>query len=78
LAPELQKIPDARVSFRSDSGWGSSGRALTITLGGDDPKLLAETGSKLVEQMSSLPGLVAPRIGGDLKRPEIVITPHMD
>ncbi|RUN77981.1 efflux RND transporter permease subunit [Sphingomonas sp. TF3] len=78
LAPELQKIPDARVSFRSDSGWGGSGRALTITLGGDDPKLLAETGAKLVEQMSRLPGLVAPRIGGDLKRPEIVITPHMD
>ncbi|MFA6124295.1 efflux RND transporter permease subunit [Sphingomonas sp.] len=78
LAPELQAIPDARVSFRSDSGWGGGGRALTVTLGGDDPKLLADTGAKLVEAMSSLPGIVAPRIGGDLKRPEIVITPHMD
>ena len=62
LAPTLQTIPDARVSFRSSSGWGSGGRALTITLGSDDPKLLAETGAKLVEQMSKLPDLVAPRI----------------
>ncbi|MET4665279.1 efflux RND transporter permease subunit [Sphingomonas sp. PvP056] len=78
LAPTLQTIPDARVSFRSSSGWGSGGRALTVTLGSDDPKILAETGAKLVEQMSRLPDIVAPRISGDLKRPEIVITPHMD
>ncbi|MDI3567782.1 efflux RND transporter permease subunit, partial [Bradyrhizobium sp. Arg816] len=40
LAPELAKIPDARVSFRSNNGWGGSGRDLTVTLGGDDPALL--------------------------------------
>ena len=78
LAPELQTIPDARVSFRSSSGWGGGGRALTVTLGGDDPALLASTGATLVQQMSTLPNVVAPRVGGDLKRPEIVITPHMD
>ncbi len=78
LAPELQAIPDARVSFRSSSGWGGGGRALTVTLGGDDPALLASTGATLVQQMSGLPDVVAPRVGGDLKRPEIVITPHMD
>ncbi len=78
LAPQLQDIPDARVSFRSDSGWGGGGRALTVTLGGDDPRLLARTGATLVQQMSALPDIVAPRIGGDIKRPEIVITPRMD
>ncbi|TPG49038.1 efflux RND transporter permease subunit [Sphingomonas glacialis] len=78
LAPELQLIPDARVSFRSSSGWGGGGRALTVTLGGDDPKLLAETGAKIVQQMSTLSDVVAPRISGDLKRPELVITPRMD
>jgi multidrug efflux pump subunit AcrB len=78
LAPALQAIPDARVSFLSSSGWGAAGRALTITLGGDDPKALAAAGATLVQQMSTLPGLVAPRISGDLKRPEIVVTPHMD
>ena len=78
LAPQLQAIPDARVSFQSSSGWGGGGRALTVTLGGDDPKLLAETGAKIVQQMSTLPDVVAPRIAGDLKRPELVITPRMD
>ena len=78
LAPQLQAIPDARVSFQSSSGWGGGGRALTVTLGGDDPVLLATTGATLVQQMSTLPDVVAPRVGGDLKRPEIVITPHMD
>jgi len=78
LAPELAKIPDARVSFRSNNGWGGSGRDLTVTLGGDDPALLTATAVKIVEQMGKLPSLVAPRITGDLKRPEIVISPRMD
>ena len=78
LAPELAALPDARVSFRSSSGWGGGGRALTVTIGGDDPVLLAQTGATLVQQMSTLPNVVAPRIGGDVKRPEIVITPRMD
>ena len=43
LAPQLLAIPDARVTFRSQFGWGSSGRDLTITLGGEDPQLLNDT-----------------------------------
>jgi multidrug efflux pump subunit AcrB len=78
LAPQLAKIPDARVSFQSDNGWGGSGRDLTITLGGDDPKVLSQTASTLVKQMSGLKALVAPRVAGDLQRPEIVITPRFD
>ncbi len=78
LAPQLAQIADARVSFRSSNGWGSSGRDLTITLGGDDPKVLTQTAITLVEQMSHLHTVVAPRITGDLQRPEIVIKPHMD
>ncbi|MEN2710906.1 efflux RND transporter permease subunit [Sphingomonas sp. NPDC092331] len=78
LAPELLKIPDARVGFRAQGGWGSSGRALTITLGGEDPALLTKTALTLVEQMSKMPELVAPRIAGDLNRPEIVIKPRLD
>jgi multidrug efflux pump subunit AcrB len=78
LAPYLARIPDARVSFRSNGGWGGSGRDLTITLGGDDPKVLSDTAIKLVGEMSKLPALIAPRITGDLQRPEIVIRPRMD
>ncbi|QDX26786.1 efflux RND transporter permease subunit [Sphingomonas suaedae] len=78
LTPELTKIPDARVSFRNQQGWGGSGRALTITLGGEDPALLQRTAQKIVEEMEGLKTVVAPRITGDLQRPEIVIRPRMD
>ena len=78
IAPDLLKIADARVGFRAQGGWGSSGRALTITLGGEDPALLTRTALQLVEQMQGLPEVVAPRIAGDLNRPEIVIRPRLD
>ncbi|MBR0553995.1 efflux RND transporter permease subunit [Stakelama marina] len=78
LAPTLNQIPDARVTFRSQNGWGSSGRDLTITLGGEDPKLLEAAAIKVVDQMAQLKSVVAPRITGDLQRPEIVIRPRMD
>ncbi len=54
LTPELAKIADARVSFRNQQGWGGSGRALTITLGGEDPALLQATAQKIVEEMEGL------------------------
>ncbi|MCM8729721.1 efflux RND transporter permease subunit [Hephaestia sp. GCM10023244] len=78
LAPRLNQIADARVTFQSQGGWGSSGRDLTIVLGGEDPKLLNDTAVKLVNEMSKLKTVVAPRITGDLQRPEIVIRPRMD
>ena len=77
LAPRLAQIADARVSFRSQNG-GNSGRDLAITLTGSDPELLKRTAVTLVEQMSHLTTITAPRIAGDLQRPEIVIRPHMD
>ncbi|UUL81846.1 efflux RND transporter permease subunit [Sphingomonas qomolangmaensis] len=78
LAPELNKIPDARVAFRSQMGWGSSGRDLSITLGGEDPVLLNETGNKIMAEMATLPMVVAPRVTGDMQRPEITIRPRLD
>jgi multidrug efflux pump subunit AcrB len=78
ISPELLAIPDARVGFRSQFGWGGSGRALNVTLGGEDPELLNQTALTLMEQMSGLKSVIAPRISGDLKRPEIVIRPRLD
>jgi multidrug efflux pump subunit AcrB len=78
ISPDLLKIADARVGFRAQGGWGSSGRALNITLGGEDPELLNKTALTLVEQMQGLKTVVAPRIQGDLNRPEIVIRPRFD
>ncbi len=78
LAPQLAKIPDARVGFRSQFGWGSSGRDMTVVLGGDDPDLLTKTANQIVAEMSKLPTLTAPRVAGNIQRPEIVIKPRLD
>jgi multidrug efflux pump subunit AcrB len=77
LAPQLNQIADARVSFQSQQG-GGSGRDITIMLGGDDPAALNRSAQQLVEQMRNLPQVVAPRVEGDLQRPEITIRPHFD
>ena len=78
LAPELNAIPDARVYFQAQGGGGVSGRAITVTIGGSDPEVLNKVANDLVEQMAALPELRAPRVVGDLQRPEITITPRLD
>ena len=59
LAPQLAAIPDARVSFRSQFGFGTSSRDVNVTLGGDDPVQLQQTADKIVTQMSKLPMITA-------------------
>jgi multidrug efflux pump subunit AcrB len=78
--PLLAEVADARVFFETQDQGGppGSGRDLQVTLGGDDPEVLYKTASALVEQMRGLKELVAPRIAGDLQRPEITIKPRMD
>ena len=77
MAPQLNAIADARVSFQSQQG-GGSGRDITITLGGDDPELLNSTAQRIVDEMRGLPEVVAPRVIGDMQRPEITIHPRFD
>jgi multidrug efflux pump subunit AcrB len=76
-APKLQQIADARVFFRNNNGFGGS-RAVSVMLAGSDPKLLEETAAKLVTEMNALPEIRAARVEGDLRRPEIMITPRFD
>jgi len=76
MAPALRNIPDARVSFQSQNGGG--GRDITLVLAGDNPDTLNAAAIKLVDQLRTIPELRAPRIEGDLSRPEIVITPRFD
>ena len=81
MTPILQKIPDARVTVinqQQGGGGGSSGRAISVMLSGSDTALLQSTAQTLVNQMSGLKSVVAPRISADMKRPELVITPHFD
>ncbi len=79
-ADRLSAIPDARVSFQSQSGGGpgGAGRDVTVYLGSDDPEKLFAAANKLVEEMATLPGLRAPRVAGDLQRPEIIVKPRLD
>lgn len=78
MAPKLLNVPDARVSFQSQSGGGFTGRDITIMLGGDDPQLLERTAQKLVREMQAIKEVRAPRLHGDMQRPEILIKPHMN
>ncbi|VAV89502.1 RND efflux system, inner membrane transporter [hydrothermal vent metagenome] len=80
LAEQFKGIADARVTFQNlnGPGGGGSGRALSIMLSGSDPELLDQTAATLIEQMKNLPGVVAPRINADMRRPEIIIKPRLD
>lgn len=77
VGPKLQQVADARVSFRSQFG-GFTGRELNLTLGGDDPEELTRIANQIVTEMQGVPELVAPRVSGDLRRPEIILTPRLD
>ncbi|QQN75470.1 efflux RND transporter permease subunit [Croceicoccus sp. YJ47] len=77
LTPALQEVADARVSFASQGG-GFSGRALSIMLTGSNPEELDQAAQTLIEQMRTIPEVVAPRIEADLQRPELIITPRLD
>ena len=78
VTPLLAAIPDARVNFQNQNGWGGNSRDLGITFGGDDPATLARASDQIVEQMSGMKELRAPRVEGGLQRPEIVIRPRLD
>ncbi|HEY0315575.1 MAG TPA: efflux RND transporter permease subunit [Sphingomonas sp.] len=78
LVPTLNKIADARVSFASQNSSDGSSRDISMMIAGDDPAKLQEAASAVVAQMKTLPHLVAPRIEGEIPRPEIVIKPNLD
>jgi multidrug efflux pump subunit AcrB len=80
LTPQLSAIPDAQVSFLSQGGGGpgSAPRDIMLYLGSDNPELLLATANKISDEMQTLHELVAPRVQGDLVRPEITIKPRFD
>ncbi|MEA3053297.1 MAG: hypothetical protein QOG72_2200 [Sphingomonadales bacterium] len=76
-SPELQAIPDARINFQSQAG-NQSGRDLNLTLVGDDPAKIEQAAEKIIAEMRGMPEIRAPRINGELQRPEITIKPRLD
>jgi multidrug efflux pump subunit AcrB len=77
LTPALSQIADARINFQSQGG-GPGGRDITLFIGGDNPEILYAHASKIADEMQSLKELRAPRVAGDLVRPEILIKPRFD
>ncbi|APL95654.1 efflux RND transporter permease subunit [Sphingobium indicum] len=77
IAPQFQQVADARVNFQSQSG-GGFGRDIIIMFGSDDPAKLEQTANKLVAEMAGIHEIRAPRVAGDMNRPEIVIKPRFD
>jgi multidrug efflux pump subunit AcrB len=75
VAPDLQQIADARVFFRANQ---VGGRDVAVLLASSDPAKLQSAALTLVEQMRQRPELRAPRIAGDLRRPEITIRPRLN
>ncbi|MFB6276528.1 MAG: efflux RND transporter permease subunit [Halothece sp.] len=73
----LQKIPGARLSFRSQGAGGGS-KDLSIILKSDNPEVLHQTANSLEDQMRKLPGLVDVTSSRDLIKPEITIIPNPD
>jgi multidrug efflux pump subunit AcrB len=78
MQPLMSKIPDARINFESQNGGGGSNRDVSVMLAGDDPVSLNSAANKVAEEMKGIPGLRAPRVEGDLPRPEITIKPRLD
>ena len=79
LSPTLAQIPDARVSFQSQQGGpDAESRDIMLYLGGEDPVELTAVANELAKEMLTVPGLVAPRVGSNLARPEITIKPRFD
>ncbi len=75
-APLLQALPDARISFQSQSS--GLGRDITIMLASDDPTKLDYAAQSVLAGMRNIRMLRDVRIDGDLQRPEIVIKPRFD
>jgi multidrug efflux pump subunit AcrB len=71
---DLAVIPDARIHFNRNG----NGRDVNLYITGDNPQLVEASARKLVEEMRQLPILRDAGIDGDMPRPEILITPHLD
>ncbi|HET8613579.1 MAG TPA: efflux RND transporter permease subunit, partial [Sphingomonas sp.] len=76
MTPAMNRIADARINFQSQVGGG--GRDISILLASNDPNKLQKAADELAKEMKTVPEIRAPRVDGDLPRPEIIIKPRFD
>jgi hydrophobe/amphiphile efflux-1 (HAE1) family protein len=74
---DLQTIPGARVSFKSQGAGGSS-KDLALILKSENAQSLLQTTDALERQMRDLPGLVDVTSSASLVKPELAIIPNPD
>ncbi|MEE4349265.1 MAG: efflux RND transporter permease subunit [Pacificimonas sp.] len=75
LNVELQQFADARIGFENSNFGG--GRDVSVMIAGSDSDQLYETALDILADMRDRDDVfVAPRISGDLQRPEIVVSPN--
>jgi hydrophobe/amphiphile efflux-1 (HAE1) family protein len=75
MGQELDQIPGARISFRSQGAGGSS-KDVSLILRSDNPENLAFAASNLETQMREIPQLVSVSSSQSLVKPEIIIRPN--
>ncbi|MBV7255972.1 efflux RND transporter permease subunit [Pacificimonas sp. WHA3] len=76
VGPQLGDFADARISFQAQQNFGGGGRDVNLMIAGSDSQVLEETAQKIVAELRADERFVAPRIAGDLQRPELVISPN--
>lgn len=74
---DLQAIPGARISFKSQGAGGSS-KDLALILKSENAQSLLQTTDALERQMRDLPGLVDVTSSASLVKPELAIIPNPD
>ncbi|BAC89238.1 efflux RND transporter permease subunit [Gloeobacter violaceus] len=75
LRSKLEQVPGVRLSFAGSSFTG--GKELQIVLQSDDSIALERSGSLLVDQMRSVPGLTDVNLASELARPELRVVPNL-
>ncbi|HUY83191.1 MAG TPA: efflux RND transporter permease subunit, partial [Steroidobacteraceae bacterium] len=76
VAGELRAVPDARLTFQSQSDGGGSD--ITLYAVGDDPAAVERAAHQAIAQMRTLKELRDPHIEGDFVRPELIVHPRLD
>ena len=75
MAPILRQTPGARIQFGQEGGGGG---LVTISLVGDDGRVLEQAAARVEREMRGLPGVGSVVSSAALVRPEILITPKAD
>jgi multidrug efflux pump subunit AcrB len=75
VAPELRKIPGARISVVKAGAAGPGGKPVMVILRGGDGNSLEETATRVLAEMRAMPGLVDVTSTSAEMRPELQIKP---